>query len=197
MKKVKPLFITNIVTILISFISLIAYHNKGNDFFTALSSILSEATLILSFVILIYALVFCCNYLKESKITRRHILYSILILLFTTVAIFISFINVYSHRNIFEYVIRVINKKENLDIVKLFIRFLSVYYYIYVCSIIGMILCNFNNKKDKKQYFLLLLLLIILVFVFVTVEFEYIYLIIAIDIITYLMLLLIANDKLI
>ena len=128
--------------------------------------------------------------------SRRSMITSIIILSLTTIAIFVSFINIFSHRNVFDYALRVINKKESLDIVKLFAKFLSVYLYIFTFAIIGLLLYHYYNKNKKFESAMLVMLLITLIYILINVTFKNIRTIIAIDTILYLLFLTIEKEKL-
>ena len=168
MKKIKSLVIYYIMLISLSLISLFSFKHKGNDFFVALSSITADLSFVLSIILIVYAILFCCN--KCKKNINKSILSSLLILFITMVVIFLSFVNIYSHRNIFEYIIRVINKKENLDIIILFLESLFVYIFIFLCSLIGIILNNYYIKYKKIGKYPIILITIVLLFIMILVN---------------------------
>ena len=192
MKKYKSLGIFYLIPIVLSLISLVT-HNKGNDFLTAVSSITSELSLIISIILIIYALLFCSSYVKDNRMKRESIIISVIILIITSIVVFLSFINVYAHRNVIDYLIRVINKKESIDIVKLFFKFLIVYLYIFLFSFIGILLYNFYNKDKKIEFFLLLVLLFILVVILLNIKYR---VIATIEAILYILFLSMEKGKL-
>lgn len=149
MKKIKTLNIYFIILLLLSLISLFSFKQKGNDFFIALSSITADLSIVIASIIVIYTMFICCNSFYNTvikkKSIKKDILLSLLIILISIIIIFISFINVFSHKNIFEYIYRIIINKESLDILFLFIKSLFIYLLLYfiIISIIAFI----NNKK--------------------------------------------------
>ena len=197
MKKYKALSIYYIMSLVLSLTSLVMFNNKSSDFCIALSSITSELSLIISAILIIYALLFCSSYIKDNKVNRKSIFTSLIILSITTLVVFISFINVFSHRNFIDYFIRIINKKESYDIVRLIMKFLAIYLYIFLFAIIILLLSNYYNKNKKDEVCLLSFLLIVLLIVLLNIRYEQIKFIFTIDITLYLMLLTMSKDKLI
>ena len=196
MKKYKTLIIYYLISLILSLISLLTYISRSSDFSIAISSITSELSLIVSAITIIYALLFCSSHMKDNKLSRKSIIFSIFILFITSVAVFISFINIFSHRSFIDYFIRVINKQENYDIVKLFIRFFAIYAYIYIFAIIGLLLYNYYNKDKKTESLFLIALLFVLVMILINIRYEQIKVIIAIETVVYLMFLAMVKDKL-
>ena len=197
MKRYKALSIYYIMSFVLSLTSLVMFNNKSSDFCIALSSITSELSLIISAILIIYALLFCSSYIKDNKVNRKSIFTSLIILSITTLVVFISFINVFSHRNFIDYFIRIINKKESYDIVRLIMKFLAIYLYIFLFAIIILLLSNYYNKNKKDEVCLLSFLLIVLLTVLLNIRYEQIKFIFTIDITLYLMLLTMSKDKLI
>ena len=196
MKKYKTLIIYYLITLVLSLISLLTYVSRSSDFCIAISSITSELSLIVSAIAIIYALLFCSSYMKDNKLSRKSIIISMLVLFATTIAIFISFINIFSHRSFIDYFIRMINGQESYDIVKLFIKFFAVYIYFYIFAIIGLLLYNYYNKDKKVEMILLAILLMVLTVIIINIRFEHIKTIIAIESVIYLLFLTMAKDKL-
>ena len=149
MKKPKILNIYYIILLLVSLICLFSFKQKGNDFFIALSSITADLSIVIASIIVIYTMFICCNSFYNTvikkKSIKKDILLSLLIILISIIIIFISFINVFSHKNIFEYIYRIIINKESLDILFLFIKSLFIYLLLYF--IIVSIIAFINNKK--------------------------------------------------
>ena len=199
MKKIKPLIINYIVLILISLISLFSFKQKGNDFFVALSSLSADIALVFSIIIIIYALLFCCSICKCNKDINKNIIKSLLIILSTIVIIFISFVNIYSHKNLFEYIIRIFNGKENLDIIILFLESLFVYIFIYLCSLVGILLSNHYNKYKKIGLLPIILISVVLliIMILVNIKVKLLLFIWIVDILIYIFaLLIIKKDSL-
>ena len=195
MKRLKPLIIYYVMLITLSLISLFSFNQKGNDFFVALSSISADLSLVFSIVLVVYAILFCCNECKQNKNINKSIISSLLILLITMVVVYVSFINIYSHRNVFDYIIRVINKKENLDIIVLFLESLFVYILIYLCSVIGIILNNIytKNRKLDKHLTILITVALFLVMLLVNIGIKLLFFVWVVDIMLYIVTLLIVK----
>ena len=158
MKKSRTLIIYYVITLLLSLISIISFKNKGNDFFAATSSITADLTLIISIITITVGLLYCCSYIKESLFKKeknfdKKIIYTLLILLLTLIIVFISFINVFSHKNIIEFITNLINKHENIDILKLFIESFFIYIFIYLCTINGLIINNLFLDENSNYFF--------------------------------------------
>ena len=105
MKK-RTLIIYYLITFILSIISLYAFNHRGNDFLTATSTLTADLALIVSVILFIYALLYACDYVKENLIKKdkkikQKIIISLAILLLTIIIIFVSLINVYSHKDIF------------------------------------------------------------------------------------------------
>ena len=176
MKRSKTLITYYIITILLALISLISYKQRGNDFFVALSSLTADITLIISVVFITYTLFYCCSYMKEKieksdkKIINK-LFISLLILLITMITIFMCFISIYSHKNIFEFIKELIDKKENMDVLILFFNSVLVYFLLFLFACLGIIV---NNRMDKNEecnsyigfviVFLIIILLLRLIF---------------------------------
>ena len=200
MKK-RTLIIYYIVTFLLSIISLYSYKHKSNDFLTATSSLTADFALIISVVLFIYALFFVCDFIKEritkkDKDIKKKIAFSLLILLFTMIIIFISFVNIYSHKNIFEFIKNTITKNENMDIIVLFFKSLFVYFLIYLVTVVGIILTH--KELDEEKYKLLMNAFLISAFFFVLkvlLGFRLFYFIIILNIIIYILINMLLNNK--
>ena len=189
MKKYKSLIIYYVLFITLSLISLFSFKQKGNDIFIALSSISADMSLVFAIIIVIYALLLCCNKnKKELTNINKTVLSSLLILFITMLIVFISFINIYSHRNVFEYIIRVINKKENLDILILFLESLFVYFFIYLSSLNGIVLSNIYNKKRKLELFpfIVITIMLLLIIVLIAINIKWLLFMWIIDLILYI-----------
>ncbi len=197
----KTLIIYYIITFVLSIISLYSYKYKGIDFFTATSAITADFALIISVVLFIYALFYVCDYIrdkiiKKDKQVKKKLIISLSILLLTMIIIFVSFVNIYSHKNIIEFLINSITKKENLDIISLFFKALLVYYLIYLFTVIGIILSN--KEVDEDKYKILMNSFLVAVFFFILkslLGFRLLYFVIILDIILYVLVNLLLNNK--
>lgn len=201
MKSKKTLITYLSITLLLSLLSLISFKNKGNDFFTATSSITADFTLIISVITITYSIFYCCNYFKEKIMKKNNInkflVFSLLILLLTMSVIFISFVNIFAHKNIFEYIINTINKKENLDIIKLFIESTFIYFFIFLCAAFGIMISNKYDENENMLKYLIILtaMLVVISIILVIIGIKLIYFMIIINITIYVGLLLIWNNK--
>ena len=205
MKNKKTLIIYYVITLLLSIISLYSFKNKGNDFFTATASLTADFTLIISIVLIVYALFICLNFIKEKiqkkgKIKKFDLnnLISLLILTCTLVVVFISFINIFSHKDIFEFIKNTIDKKENIDLIKLFIESCFIYYFIYLAGLNGIIISKKYNEEDTTYMIptVVIISVVIISLVLMKLGVRLIYFITIIDVILYITAkILISNKK--
>ena len=200
MKDKKTLITYYMITLLLSFISLLSFNNKGNDFLTATASITADLTLIITVILITYTIIYSCNYYKEKISKKKNnikksLIISLSILLLTIFVVFISFVNIYSHKNIFEYIINCINKKENLDIIKLFIESLFIYLFIFLCSASGIIVSNKYEENDNilKTFLSIIVVTLIISIVLILFRVKLLYFMIIIDIILYISIILLWN----
>ena len=192
MKKYKNLIIYYLIIIGLSLVSIFSYNAKGNDILTATASLTADITLILSVITVTYAVLFCCNYLKEALIKKEKkfdlkMIKTLIILLITLIIIFISFINVFSHKTIFEFLHSVIVNNENKDIITLFFKSLLAYYFIYLCAVNGLISNNLFLDEDNDYVFPILLIAftVICSLILLKVGLRLLYFVLIIDIVLY------------
>lgn len=193
MKNKKTLITYYLITILLALISLYSFNQKGNDFFTALSSLASDFTLIFSVITVIYSLFFCCDYIrhvieKKDKQFYLKVIIALMILFLSISIVFVSFVTIFSHKSIFDFINNVVNKNENRDIAKLFIESILVYFLIFLFVVNGLIISNKKNDKEQSYIipFIVITTIIVLTFILTKMGFRLIYSVILIDIILYI-----------
>lgn len=167
MKRKNTLITMYVITFLLSIISILAYQKRSSDFFSGLSSLCSDITIIVSFVIVTYSLIVCVIYMKDKLVKKAkhydsNMIFSLLILLLSMLIVFISYASVFSHKNAIEFTIDTIIRGNNFDIVKLFIKSMIFYYFIYLCTIGGIVLNHRFNKNDNILYVVLAVFLLII-----------------------------------
>ena len=202
MKRSKTLICYFIITISLALISLFSFKQKGNDFFIALSSISADLTLLISVGLVVYSLFFCCIYIKEKiekkdKKLNQKTLISLSILLLTLIVTFMSFINIYSHKNIFEFIKAIIDKKESTDIITLFIIKLLVYISIFMFAVIGIFIGDKKNKDEEinRIIYIVASTIFILFIIRMLFSFRLLYLVIIIDVILYITIFVLFSNK--
>ena len=110
-------------------------------------------------------------------------------ILFLSISIvFVSFVTIFSHKSIFDFINNIVNKNENRDIAKLFIESILVYFLIFLFVVNGIII---SNKKDDKEQrymipFIVITTIIVLSYTLTKLGYRLIYSIILIDIILYI-----------
>jgi len=195
MKKNKPLIISYICMLVLSLVSIYGYKKSGSEFFSGLSSIMTDLTLIAVSVSMIYTLIICSKNFKEmidkkDKKFYKNTIISFLILLLTLTISFISFVNIFAHKNFIEYIVSIF-VNNNHEIISLFIKSLIFYIFIYLCSINGITLNNLFSKDDNILSFpiAITLFFIGLLFIFFIFSSSYrlLYLFIFVDIILYIL----------
>jgi hypothetical protein len=176
MKKKKTLITFYIVTIVLSLISVFSYKNKASEFFSGLSSIASDFTLIFATITVVYGLFVCSKDLREKIIKKdkkidKNLLINLGFLLLTIIIVFLSFVNVFSHKNTIEYVIDSIVRNENREMLKAFLESVGIYFIIFqVVAITELIneLCwgsDINYKFPIKIIFGFIFLVVILILI--------------------------------
>lgn len=180
MKNKKSLIMFYIFTIVLSLVSVFSYKHKSNEFFSGLSSITADLTLILATITIVYGLIVCAadikgQLIKKDKKVDKNIIINLGFLLLTLIIVFLSFINVFSHKNTIEYIIDSVVRHENKEIFKAFIESIGIYFFIFKFVIVTFIineLCwdsDINYKFPYKIVFGFILLLIIMLFIDISI----------------------------
>lgn len=190
MKNKKNILIYYLIIIVLSLISLYSFKNKGNDILTATASLTADFTLIISVLLIIYILFVCFNYMKDKidKLFDFKVLISISLLTLTMFIVFVSYINIFSHKDILEFTKSVIKEQENMDLIKLFLESCFIYYFIFLCGVNGLIISKKYSDEDTTYMVpvVVIITVVIISLLLMKIGIRLMYFITIIDIILYI-----------
>lgn len=177
MKRRKILFAFFIIIIILSIISIMTYKSKGSDFLLAISSLSNDFIVIISFITIIYSLITYSIFMKEKLFNKgqnyhRYMAISLFMLLITMTIVFFTYATIFSHKNIFVYVIDTLVKNKNVEVLKVLFKALLIYYYIFLSTINGIVI-NYKFNNNDSVYALPITVILIGILLSIIIYFTY------------------------